>query len=332
MVKDAGMPNADSDEREQRPLAGILFLLLGTTVFPLQDVIIKTLSTDYAVHQIVFLRGLFAAPVVLFIVWVTGDMRDMRIGSFWLQMIKAAGGFTSYFVYYMALAAIGMAETSAITFSTPLFVTVMAIFFLSEKIGLQRWLAVIMGLVGVVVVIQPGASVFEPAAVLALLAAVFYASSIIATRKLGNRSNGGTTTLFTLVFFIIAGGIVGLIFQGQETTSTHPSLQFLYRAWFWPEGSEWLYFIALGVISGVGFYALTQAYRIADASVVTPFEYTYILWTVLWGYVFFGALPAMTTWIGLILIVGSGLFIVYREADKGRSVVLKKGLGILRQR
>ncbi len=323
---------SEPEEKEHRPLAGILFLLLGTTIFPLQDVIIKTLSSEYAVHEIVFLRGLCALPVVLFIVWVTGDMRDMRIGSFWLQLIKAAGSFISYFVYYMALAAIGMAETASITFSTPLFVTIMAIFFLSEKIGLQRWLAVVFGLVGVVVVIQPGASVFEPAAILALLAAVFYASAIIATRKLGRRSNGGTTTLFTLVFFIIAGGIVGFIFQGQETTSAHPSLMFLYRAWFWPQGLEWGYFIALGFISGIGFYALTQAYRVADASVVTPFEYTYILWTVLWGYVFFGALPANSTWAGLVLIVGAGLFIVYREAVKGRSVVRRKGLGVLRQR
>lgn len=183
-----------------------------------------------------------------------------------------------------------------------------------------------------IVIIQPGASVFEPAAVLAMLAAVFYAAAIIATRKLGNRANGGSTTLFTLTFFIIAGGIVGWIFQGQETTSAHPSLTFLYRAWFWPQGYEWGYFIALGFISGIGFYCLTQAYRLGDASVVTPFEYTYLPWTVLWGYVFFGALPLPSTWIGLVLIVGSGLFIVYREAIKGRSVVRRKGLGVLRQR
>lgn len=319
-------------EKDQRPFAGILFLLLGTTLFPLQDVIIKTISGDFAVHQIVFLRGLCATPVILFIVWVTGDHKDLRLGSIPLQLLKAGGAFTSYFVYYMALATIGMAETAAITFSTPLFVTVLAVFFLGETIGLPRWMAVVIGLAGVVVIIRPGASVFDPAAVLALLAAVTYATAIIATRKLGNTTSGGASTIFTAIFFVIMGGIVGLVFQGQETASAHPSLQFLYREWTWPAGNEWLYFLGLGLISGIGFYALTQAYRIADASVVTPFEYTYLPWAVLWGFVFFGALPDLYTWIGLSLIVGSGLFIVYREAVRGRKIVRNRGLGVMRQR
>lgn len=124
---------SESVDKEHRPLAGILFLMVASTLFPLQDVIIKTLSGQYAVHEIVFLRGLFAAPVVLFIVWITGDIRDLRIGSFWLQLIKAAGSFISYFVYYMALASIGLAETASITFSTPLFVTVLAISSCKKK-------------------------------------------------------------------------------------------------------------------------------------------------------------------------------------------------------
>ena len=229
-------------EKDQRPFAGIMFLLLATTIFPLQDVIIKMLSNDYAVHQIVFLRGLFATPVILFIVWITGDHKDLRLGSIPLQLLKAGGAFTSYFVYYMALASIGMAETASITFSTPLFVTVLAVFFLGETIGVPRWMAVAVGLSGVVIIIRPGASVFEPAAVLALLAAVTYATAIIATRKLGNTTSGGASTIFTVVFFIIMGGIIGMIFQGQETTSAHPSLQFLYRAWKWPSGNEWYFF------------------------------------------------------------------------------------------
>ena len=195
-----------------RPAAGIGFLLLATTLFPIQDVIIKMLSGDYAVHQIVFWRGVFALPIVAGFAWLSGGLWPLKLGSIPLQFARAAAGFSSYLVYYMALAAIGLAETAAITFSTPIFVTIFAMFFLGEKIGLFRWLAVALGLIGVVVIVQPGAGVFEPAAVLALLAAVTYATSIVLTRKLGNRTNGGSMTLFTVCFFIVAGGGVGADF------------------------------------------------------------------------------------------------------------------------
>ncbi len=109
-------------------------------------------------------------------------------------------------------------------------------------------------------------------------------------------------------------------------------MAFLFREWVEPTQQDWLFLLALGGISGVGFFALSQAYRLAEASVVTPFEYTYLPWAVLWGWVFFGALPAVSTWIGLTLIVGAGLLIVFRETVLGRRIVRRKGLGILRQR
>ena len=317
---------------DNRPFRGILFLLLATTLFPLQDVIIKSLSDGYAVHQIVFIRGLFSLPIVASLAWADGAFQDFHLGSIWLQSLRAVAAFTSYLVYYMALASIGLAETAAITFSAPLFVTALAVFFLGERIGLPRWSAVALGLAGVLIVVRPGSAVFEPAALLALLAAVSYAVSIIVTRKIGSRINGGATTLFTVVFFILAGAVLGLIFAQADAASAHPSLAFLYRGWIWPAADEWWLFMALGGISGIGFFALTQAYRAADASVVTPFEYTYLPWTVLWGYVFFGALPGTATWIGLAFIVGAGLFIIYREAIRGRNMARFKGLGIMRQR
>ena len=328
----APQANQMQDTPDSRPVAGILFLLLATTLFPVQDVIIKSLSGGYAVHQIVFWRGVFALPIVAVIAWYDGTLWPLRLGSIPLQLLRAAAGFSSYLVYYMALAAIGLAETAAITFSTPIFVTVLATVFLGEKIGLFRWFAVFIGLGGVLVIVQPGAGVFEPAAVLALIAAIAYAISIITTRKLGKRTNGGSMTLFTLVFFIAAGAVLGLIFSNLQTGSPHPSLAFLYREWAAPSQRDWLLLLALGGISGIGFFSLSQAYRLAEASVVTPFEYTYLPWSVFWGWMIFGSLPGYSTWIGLSMIVGAGLLIVFREAVKGRRLVRRKGLGILRQR
>lgn len=317
---------------DSRPVVGIAFLLLATTLFPIQDVIIKSLSGGYAVHQIVFWRGIFALPIVAIFAWFEGTLWPLKLGSIPLQLCRAIAGFSSYLVYYMALAAIGLAETAAITFSTPIFVTVFAMMFLGEKIGVFRWFAIVLGLLGVVVIVQPGAGVFEPAAALALLAAVAYAISIILTRKLGHRTNGGSMTLFTVTVFVICGAVLGAIFSNIDAVSPHPSVAFLYRGWIWPEPRDWLLLATLGGISGVGFFALSQAYRLAEASVVTPFEYTYLPWAVLWGYMIFGALPDPTTWIGLVLIVGAGLLIVFRETVLNRRIVRRKGLGVLRQR
>jgi len=328
----ASASTASPAERENRPLAGILFLLLASTLFPLQDVIIKSLSSGYAVHEIVFFRGLFALPLVLLIIHFDVGLRALNFGPIGLQFLRAATGFTSYMVYYMALATLGMAETAAITFSTPLIVTVLAVPFLGERIGIHRWLAVVVGLAGVVVAMNPGAGVFEPAAFLALAAAFFYGCSIIVTRRIGNRTNGGSMALFATAFFTLAGLGVGLAFAGTESTSVHPSVAFLYRAWIWPAADDWPLLMAIGCISAVGFFALSQAYRLADASVVTPLEYSYLPWAVLWGYVFFGNLPGAHTWIGLVLIVSAGLYVIYREAVRGRRLVRRRGLGVLRQR
>ncbi len=328
-------PQPGTEEAHSRPATGIAFLLLGTTLFPIHDVIIKSLSDTYAVHQIVVMRGVFALPIVAVAVRWENRSWQLRIGPLGLQLARAAAAFTSYVLYYMALATIGLAQTSAITFSTPIFVTIFAPLFLHERIGWPRWLAVSIGLAGVLTIVRPGTDVFEPAVVLALLAAVSYAASIILTRKLGPRSNGGSMTLAAVLFYIVAGSSVGLVFSQVDSTPAHPSLAFLYRNWGWPDGRDWLLLLAIGLISGIGFFALSQAYRLAEASLVTPFEYTYLPWAVLWGWVFFDALPDAATWIGLILIVGAGLMIVAREAQlarRGRRPILRRGLGVLRQR
>ncbi|MCB2129149.1 MAG: DMT family transporter [Rhodobacteraceae bacterium] len=322
----APSPNAE------RPVIGILFLLTATTIFPLQDVIIKMLSNTYAVHQVVFLRSAFALPFALIFARLEGPVWPLKIGSWPLQLLRAGAAFTSYMFYYMALAAIGLAETAAITFTTPMFVTLLAVPFLGERVGLFRWFAVCLGLAGVTIIVQPGRTVFEPAAVLALLAAVFYATSIIATRKLGHRTNGGTMTVITILFYLAGGASLGLVFSYLDVSSPHPSFEFLFRGWSTPDPRDWLLLIAIGATSAIGFFSLSQAYRVAEASIVTPFEYTYMPWAVLWGWVFFNALPTATTWVGLLMIIGAGLLILFREAARGRRLVRRRGLGFLRQR
>ncbi|MEM7732839.1 MAG: DMT family transporter [Pseudomonadota bacterium] len=319
-------------QTDEKPFVGIVFLLAATTIFPLQDVIIKFLSDVYAVHQVVFIRSIFALPLVVIIARFEGQLWPLEIGSWPLQLTRALAAFISYTCYYIALSSIGLAEAVAIAFSTPIFVTLLAIVFLKEKIGAFRVLAIFLGLAGVLVIVQPGMGVFQPAAIFALLAAVFYAVSIIATRKLGRRTNGTTMTVITIVTYIVGGGLVGVLFVVMPVTSPHPSLDFLFRDWTMPAAQDWVLLAVIGGTAATGFFCLAQAYRLAEASVVTPFEYTAMPWAVLWGWVFFSDLPDATTWLGLTMIIAAGLLIVFREAVQNRRIVRRKGLGVFRQR
>ena len=325
-------PGSSTEESEERPLVGIAFLLVSTTIFPLQDVIIKLLSDAYAVHQVVFIRSLFALPIIIMIARFEGQLWPLKIGDWRLQIFRAITIFLTFTAYYLALASIGLAEAVAIAFSTPIFVTLLATVFLNEKINLLRCLAIALGLAGVLVIVQPGVGVFQPAAAFALLAAVFYAISIIATRKLGHRSNGTTISLITVVTYIIGGGLVGLVFTLLDIPSPDPSLDFLFRDWVWPDTRDWLLLMVIGATAAAVFFCLAQAYRLAEASLVTPFEYTAMPWAVLWGWVFFSTLPDAATWIGLIMIITAGLLIVFRETASDSQTVRRRGLGVFRQR
>lgn len=317
---------------DERPFVGIAFLLGATTIFSLQDVIIKFLSDAYAVHQVVFIRSFFALPLVVMIARFEGQLLPLKIGSWRLQLTRSLAAFFSYTCYYLALSSIGLAEAVAIAFSTPIFVTLLATAFLGEKVGVFRVLAICLGLAGVLVIVQPGMGVFQPASVFALLAAVFYAVSIIATRKLGRSTNGTTMTVITIVTYIIGGGLVGLAFALAPVASPHPSLDFLFREWSWPQMQDWLLMAVIGCTAATGFFCLAQAYRLAEASVVTPFEYTAMPWAILWGWLIFSELPDAATWIGLTMIISAGLLIVFRETVLNRRVVRRKGLGVFRQR
>ncbi len=326
-----GSPEMTTKE-DERPIVGIAFLMAATSIFSFQDVIIKLLSDAYAVHQVVFLRSLFALPIIMIIARFEGQLWPLKIGHWGLQILRGGSAFMAYTCYYLALSTIGLAEAVAIAFSAPIFVTLLAVPFLNEKIGVFRVLAVGIGLAGVLVIVQPGVGVFQPASVFALVAAIFYALTVITTRKLGHRTNGTTMTFLTVVTYIIGGGVIGLIFSLLDITSPHPSLDFLFRDWTWPLLQDWALLVVIGVTAATGFFCLAKAYSLGQASVVTPFEYTAMPWAVLWGWVFFSDLPDVATWIGLTMIIGAGLLIVLRESRKDRRIVRRRGLGVFRQR
>jgi drug/metabolite transporter (DMT)-like permease len=223
--------------------------------------------------------------------------------------------FTAYTSYYLALAALPMATTVALYFSAPLFITVLSVFMLKEKVGPRRWMALIAGFAGVLIMVRPGGSFFDWAALLPVLAGATYALSMISARKMGNTETAAALAFWGNAVFLVAALVMSAILGwGHFAAEAHPSLAFLLRGWAMPTAFDLMLMMSCGVIAAIGLTLLTQAYRIAEASVVTPFEYTGLIWSVLYGWIFWSDWPAAIEWAGIAIIVGAGLYVLWREA------------------
>ena len=303
--------------RFDRPLSGIAYVVAGVTVFSVQDVIIKWLSGDYPVLEIVFVRSLVSLPLLFALASLRGGQR-LRTAKPFQQAFRGLLMFLSYTTYYLALAALPLAETVSIFYSAPLFMTALSGFLLGEHAGLRRWSAIAVGFVGVVVIMQPQGDL-SLAAVLALGAAVTYALSAIMSRRIGETDTAESMAISACLVYAVLAGAAGLAFgDGVLGGTGRPEVDFLLRAWSWPGTGDFLLFCACGVIAAIGFTCLAQAYRLAPATAVAPFEYASLPWAVLWGWTIWSEVPSPSLLIGIALVVGSGLYVFRREAVRAR--------------
>ena len=290
------------------PARGILYLCLGVLVFSLQDAIIKRVSGGYALTEVVFIRSCVAAPILLALVQRESGWRAIFSSSLGLLTLRATIMFGAYTAYYMAFPALPLADAVALYFTVPLFVTALAGPFLGERTHWGVWLAVLLGFAGVMVMLQPGSGLFEPAALLSLLAAALYVMAMLMARKFGDTLSASVMAFYQNGVFMVGAGLAALVLHGLGVVrAEHPSVSFLVRPWVMPSLTDGLLIAACGVVAAAGIMLLTNAYRVARASTVTPFEYTGILWAPLWGFLFFSEVPRATTLAGAAVIVVAGL-------------------------
>ncbi len=294
---------------------GAIILVFGLFLFSIQDIIIKHFSSDYSVLQIVFLRGVVGLGLMLALFRLTRERVALKSRRPWLMLLRGLLGFCSYVAYYLAVAAMPLAEVVAITFTMPLFVTAMSALLLRERVGARRWSAVLIGFVGVVVMLSPRGEFNSLAVTFAFIAAVTYASQTIITRFLGSHDNPLTIAFNAILVFTLASGFLGLVLASGLVAldSSHPSLAFLVRGWIAPDDVDLVLMVLLGFIAAIGFYCLSKAYCSAEASAIAPFEFTYIVWAVIFGYLFWREVPAGSTIVGILILVCSSLYIWYRE-------------------
>lgn len=294
---------------QNRTLVGILCLCLGVLVFSIQDALIKAVAGTYPVGEALFIRAIVALPILLVIVHRDVGLAALASPNWRFLATRSTILFVSYLAYYLAIPALPIAAAAALFFMAPLLIMTMAGPYLGERVPWQSLAAGAVGLVGVIVMVNPGAGIFEWAALLSLASAWLYSFSQLMARKIGVVESATTMAFYQNAAYLIGGVAISAMFAATGLQGNgHPSLDFLMRPWLWPTLRDLMMMGACGVIAAVGMVLLGQAYRLAPANKAATFEYSGLLWAPLWGFLFFAEIPGTGTLVGALLIVGAGIF------------------------
>lgn len=296
---------------------GAAFLVTGMLIFSLQDIAVKWMGGDYPVLEIVTFRSLVALPLTLLFFRYEGGRGLPTTPQPKLEYVRGVFFFLSYTTHFMGLAALPLADVAAIKYSAPLMITLLSVMLLGELVGPRRWLALLVGFLGVLLIVRPGMASFNLGSLFILLSVFFYALATILTRKLQTTDSSATMAYYSSLVYLMATIILAplLIFIG-DFPDAHPSIAFLFRSWSAPSLLDWLIMSGLGLVWAGGMYFLARAYSVAQASDVAPFEYVALPINIMWGFVLWQEVPTWLTLAGASLTLGSGLYILYRQRQE----------------
>ena len=303
-----------SPARPDRRAAALLSIGAACLVTAGQDTTLKWLSGSYPFPEMQTIRcGTALACVAAYALWVggPGSLATPRLG-----LVLLRGGLLALAsaLFYVAAAAMPYPEVVALYFTMPLLVAILAGPVLGEHVPLYRWGAVSAGFVGVAIILRPGSALFEPAALVALAAALCYALGNVLTRPLSSTLQAAPLAFWQNVMYLAVALVLSAVFgSGGLHMTGHVSLDYLTRGWLWPTGGDLALIMALGTTTGLLMVLFTLAYRLADASFVAPFEYSMIVWAILFSFLVWNDWPTASALAGIGLIVGSGLFLAVRD-------------------
>lgn len=311
------------------PSRGIFFMLLGTVVMSVNDMLIKLFSDGYPLHQMVFLRAMIGLVFTLTILQLEGGFKALRTNRPGLHALRGLLIFIANMCFFSALAVLPLADATALFYVAPLLITLLSIPFLGEKVGVRRFAAVIVGFIGVLIMMRPGGDVPGGAdapsrlvLLLPILGALAYASMQILTRRLGAETTAAAMAVYLQLTFLSVSALFWAVAgDGRYAVGVEDeSLVFLLRPWVWPPQSDWPAFFILGLTSAIISYSLSQAYRSAKAATIAPFEYAVLPLSIFWGWTMFGHFPDAWVLSGIALIAGAGVYVFVREGARARTV------------
>lgn len=291
-----------------------LCLVATLVCLTLSDSIIKWLSPVLPLHQITLFRSIIAILLLPAFVSFGGGLRLLRTRRPLLHFTRGLTLVLANMFFFLALAAMPLAETVTLFYTAPLFICILSQPVLGEKVGRSRWFVIAMGMIGVIIMLRPGTELFRVISLLPVCAALCYAAMTMMTRKLGLHDTAGALTFYIQLSFIVVSSLVGLaIGDGRLDHYDSTALSFLLRAWVWPDTTQLQLLIVCGSIMSIGGYLISQAYRIGEASAVAPFEYASLPFALVVGYYLWGDWPDWSAFIGTGLIISSGLLVLYLE-------------------
>jgi drug/metabolite transporter (DMT)-like permease len=297
------MSSLSATSATERVGLGIACAVTGMFGMGVMDTCAKLLGAGYAVSQIVMVRNAVGAlAVLLFVLLARRSLASLKIRRPGLLLLRSVVNIGAAYLFFAGLRFLPLADAFAIAFAAPLFITALSVPVLGEHVGLRRWAAVIVGFLGVIIVVQPGTDSFQPAALLPLGAAMSYAVAMLIGRKLTRELSTAA-----IMFWPSLVAVVAMAFFMPVQWQT-PTL---------PDGGVFLF---MGVIGTIGMSLITQGYRHAPAAVIAPFDYTVLLWGVIFGWLFWQDIPGPNVWIGSTLLIASGLYILHRETRKPKPV------------
>lgn len=275
---------------------GIVLMCVGVAALSVNDALGKALTSQYPPLQVLFMRNAIALPFAVLVVLRLGGARALKSYRPVTHLLRGALWLAAAGLFFTGIQYLGLAEATALIFVAPVFITALGALLLKEHVGWRRWLAVLAGFGGVLIVMRPGGAAFQPASFLPIATAFFYALLMISARWVDPRES-----VWTLMLYLVGGG-------GLLAAFIMPFI------WVPLRPQDWMLFLAIAFFGTAGMTMMTQAFRLAPAAVVAPFDYTALIWATLLGLIFWAEIPDAATYFGAGVIIASGGFILWRES------------------
>jgi len=285
-------------ERHDHPILGVSTLIGNLILMALISAVVKTLSLTYPLGEILLFRFIFAMLFFWVILFSGVGITALSTKRPLEHAIRSFSGICSLGLFYYAVTVIPIADATALAYSAPIFITLFSVFLLDEAIGLRRWLAVIVGFIGVVLITQPGGADWNAGFTAAVGSAITGALVAIWLRRLSSSEKSVS---------------IGLYYNSTGTLVCMAWV--IYSGWVSPQGDDLLIFLIFGLMCAAQQWLLTISFRYAEASLLAPFEYLAMIFAAIVGYIFWDEIPVLTTWLGAGVIAASGLFIFMRKSQ-----------------
>jgi drug/metabolite transporter (DMT)-like permease len=280
-------------------MRGILLMCISTVFFTAMHVLVRYVARDVPPLQVAFLRNIFGVIVFLPLLLSggLGFLRTQRIG---LHAVRGLLNVVAMLMFFTALAITPVARITALSFTAPLFTAVLSVFFLGERFRMRRWMAIIVGFIGTLIILRPGMIPLDLGSLLVVASASIWGVTMIVIKILSRTESSFAITAYMNIFLSVF--------------SLGPAL------WVWvtPAPEMWVWLVAIGILGTIAQIALSQALKETDPTAVMPFDFLKLVWATLLGMWVFGELPDLLTWIGALVVFASGFYIAYREHQERR--------------